>query len=721
MSLAVVAAGAPAWAGTGSPSGTAYHASGGTHASAPSHKDGFPHVNDDRPVVVVGIAGLRWGDLSAVDTPALWRFVAESSTASLSVRAVRMHTCPLDGWLTLGAGVPATAYRPGGAAGTACPKIPEPSAGRVPGFTEHVAYNRRFGYAAMPGALHQALERAGRCATAVGPGAAVALADDEGRVGGYVPRAADLTPSVLSRCPLTVVDLGTLPEGAGRAERLREAEAQFARLASLARPPARVLLAGLADSRLDRLDLRVLALRGPYPAGGQLTSGSTRQPGMALLSDLGPTVLGLLGVPGPPGWVGSLVRPAGPGVGPPEERVAALVEANVAARVSGRALPPFFVLTALAQLLAYGYALLRARRRSAARLARAAGALAGAAPVATFLADLLPWWRAPAPGWALAGAITLWAVVVAVGALAGPWRRHPYGPAGFVAAVTLVVLGADVVAGSRLQLSSVLGLSPLIGGRYYGFGNIAFAVFAMAALFTAAWAASAFLPARRAPAAAAVGVVGLVAVVLDGWPAFGSDFGGVLALIPGIGLLAFAAAGWRLAWGRVALLAAGAAAAVTAIAVLDWLRPPAQRSHLGQFVQAVLDGEALRVITRKAEANLAILQLSWAAWLVPVVYVLLAYLLAWPDRYRASALAEAYARVPLLRSLLLAGYVTAVVGCAVNDSGVIVPAVALAAALPLAVLVVAGGISGASPGGGGGPGRVAPARPRGRARPAPPW
>ncbi|WP_232784499.1 hypothetical protein, partial [Carbonactinospora thermoautotrophica] len=83
-------------------------------------------MNDDRPVVVVGIAGLRWGDLSAVDTPALWRFVAESSTASLSVRAVRMHTCPLDGWLTLGAGVPATAYRPGGAAGTACPKIPEP-------------------------------------------------------------------------------------------------------------------------------------------------------------------------------------------------------------------------------------------------------------------------------------------------------------------------------------------------------------------------------------------------------------------------------------------------------------------------------------------------------------------------------------------------------------------------------------------------------------------
>ena len=48
------------------------------------------------------------------------------------------------------------------------------------------------------------------CATAVGPGAALALASPTGAVGSYQPSAAGLSAAVLARCPLTVIDLGQI-------------------------------------------------------------------------------------------------------------------------------------------------------------------------------------------------------------------------------------------------------------------------------------------------------------------------------------------------------------------------------------------------------------------------------------------------------------------------------------------------------------------------------
>ncbi len=59
------------------------------------------------------------------------------------------------------------------------------------------------------------------------------------------------------------------------------------------------------------------------------------------------------------------------------------------------------------------------------------------------------------------------------------------GPMAVVSLVTVVVLAADVLLGSHLQLSSLLGLQPVVGGRFYGVGNVTFAVFASAALLLA--------------------------------------------------------------------------------------------------------------------------------------------------------------------------------------------------------------------------------------------
>ena len=45
-------------------------------------------------VVVVGVPGLRWDQVSATGTPTLWRLAHTGSVGSLSIRAADPITCP---------------------------------------------------------------------------------------------------------------------------------------------------------------------------------------------------------------------------------------------------------------------------------------------------------------------------------------------------------------------------------------------------------------------------------------------------------------------------------------------------------------------------------------------------------------------------------------------------------------------------------------------------
>ena len=55
-------------------------------------------------MVIVGLSGLRWSDLSPAATPTLWRLAGQGSVGSLVDFAVLPLTCPADGWLTLNSG-----------------------------------------------------------------------------------------------------------------------------------------------------------------------------------------------------------------------------------------------------------------------------------------------------------------------------------------------------------------------------------------------------------------------------------------------------------------------------------------------------------------------------------------------------------------------------------------------------------------------------------------
>jgi hypothetical protein len=411
-----------------------------------------------------------------------------------------------------------------------------------------------------------------------------------------------------------------------------------------------------------------------------------------ILPDLTATLLSSVGIPPPVKMIGTPLLPdaARPGLA---ASVSDLTSQDVAAQTHRQLLPRFFAGFVISQILLYAAAALALRLRwSAGRrrwiltATRLTALAAAAVPVSTYLVNVVPWWHHARPSaWLVAGIAVCDLLVVAVAA-GGPWRRTILGPGTVIAAATALVLGLDLVSGSHLQLNSLMGYSALVGGRYYGMGNIAFAVLATSTLLAAAGVAHWLEPRLgRRVAVTAVLVMTLTAALLDSWTAWGSDFGGLIAFVPGLATTALLVAGRRVGFWRLQLLRATGMALVLGVAWVDYLRPPARQTHMGRFFGQLVEGNSLPWLERKFTA---MLHTFGNYTLMPVVvagFLFVLLVLHRPGRAGAGGLQLAYERAPMLRAGLSGAFVTALVGGAVNDSGVAVPALALAVAVPLAL------------------------------------
>ena len=648
---------------------TADPASAATPAPVPRH------------VVIVGLSGLRWSEISASATPTLWRLAARGSVGNLSDYAIQPLTCPADAWLTLNSGARAQSDHSGAACGAFPAVLPAGTSASVPGLPSLVSYNRQFHTSPAWGAL----AAAAACATAVGPGAALALADAAGHVASYLPSPSQASAAVLSRCPLTVVDLGTIayPE---RALVLRSADAELARIVA-ALPAGATLLVIAPGSTARPPHLQLVLVDGPGYQAGLLESSSTRQPGLVTLTDLTPTVLAWLGRGAPPGAVGAQLTRGDRGGLPATIR--SLVARDAAEQVWLSTHGAFLLAYALADAVAFG--LLGLARRPAAF--RIAGVFAVSVPAGTFLANLVPWWRLARPAVWLYGVAVALSLVIALAALTATRRRDPLAPLGALCLLTLAVLGLDVMTGSRLQLDAPFGLSMIESGRYYGIGNAALGIYGVTALFGAAWLGLLALrryPLSRRPAMLAVAAVALFAVVASGWPGFGAKVGGTIALVPCFGLLLLAVAGIRLNWRWVLLVAVSGLALFAVFALISYVAPGTGTSHLGAFAGDVLHGHAGAVLLRKIRANAGSLAFGAYSPLVPVVVAVTGLMLWRPGWFGLKTVPLAQAAEPLLRPVLAILWLMPVIGWFADDSGVLVPAAALPLALPLGLAVLAG-------------------------------
>jgi len=656
-------------------------------------------------LVVVGVGGLLWDDLDRATTPTLWRLVGEGSVGSVSVRTSTGSTCALDGWLTVSAGVqtPASRDRTGAGSGTGeqpgpdattdCPVLPEVvrdsamagSGATVADWASLPAPPVGSDVpSAAPGLLGAAVTERGACSLAVGPGAAVALADAAGRVGRYAEHPADLTDAELTACPVVVVDAGELTDtGARRVAQLRTLDAMLDDLVARLPDGWRLVVTGVADTSVRQHELEVaLDWTAGAPTRGWLTSGSTRRTGLVTLTDLTATAVAQVGgstdaLDGAPLEVQADRRLT---TDRTVENRRYLTQVTSTVKV---VMPTLVALVVAAALAAAG-ALALARRRprgaspAVSRVALATLLLAVSMPAGAFLAALTRWWTTPEPLVVAAASAVVATVVVALVALGvsrllppGPWRL-----AAAAAGLTWLVLTVDGLTGTTLQQGSVLGSMSTLGARYYGFSNTAFSIYGTSALVLAGALAAMLAGRSRRLTVLVVAGLGLVSVVVDGWPAFGADFGGILALVPAFTLLLLGALGIAVTARRMVVALLAGVVAVALVATIDWLRP-GPGSHLGAFVQRIVDGDALATVAGKAVAAWGTL---WNPLGGPVAVVCVVGVLALvgPRRRRPAVIAEAYARVPMLRPVAVAGVTLALVGAALNDSGVSVLAIVLA-------------------------------------------
>ncbi|WP_341720465.1 hypothetical protein QQG74_12585 [Micromonospora sp. FIMYZ51] len=647
-------------------------------------------------VVLVGVAGLRWDDVDPQTTPTLWRMARAGSIGSLSVRSVHRPTCPLDGWLTLGAGSFAAwgGSRPDGQCPPAEVTVERPDGigAYLPEQDSVVLHNQdRLPWGTVPGALSESV----RCSVAVGPGAAVAAARPFGRVDRYEPTLPEDPSGLLGSCVLSIVDLGTVAgtDPAGRAEAARAADAQLARVLAGRPPHSLVIVAGVADTeRPSRLHVAIAD--GPGWEEGWLTSPSTARRGYLQLVDLAPTALAALGRPMPDRPF--LGRPAESVGGRPADLPTAIAEpadADREAAAQQEVAGGFFTLLAVVQVvLAMAVLpLLRRARRVAGpygpkpvspRVVATVEVLLVAAALAmpaALLAEAAPWWRYAHPAISFAG---LTGVLVAAATLLvrlAPGYRDTLGPLGAVAGLTMLAIGLDVVTGARLQLNGVVGYSALEGGRYAGLGTVGLGVFVAAALLSAGWLAQRV---RRDWRPVVMVTLGGIAVVVVGSPYLGADSIGAIALTAGVSVAAAISAGGWLTMTRLAWAAMAGLAVTVGFALLDLGRVPAERGSLGRFLAALGDGTGGLTVQRSGTSNFETLVNS------PLTVLALAgALLVWFALLRPwGGLMRLFGIYPAIRAAMAGTGVAVVIGGVLGGAALDVAGAAAAVVVPMAAL-----------------------------------
>jgi len=600
-------------------------------------------------VVVVGVPGLAWSDLDPATTPQLLEVAEHAALGSLTTRGAESFACPLDGWVTLGAGN--RALYPD----ADCPRYDSPATDPA----RILSANAQQPFDAQPGLLGTSVA----CAQVAGQAATLAV------IGASKPPAG-------ADCPLTLIAAPVLPADNTRSDALARVDALVGRLATRVTgdPETLLLVAGISDSPGGSPQMHLaMAVAGSEIGTGPvslLRSASTGRVPYVQLIDVAPTVLASLGATPPSAMAGRPMVIGG--AGDPLDPLTELVTAETAANAQQSLATPLVVIwIVLTAAFSIGAVFIRRSRQ------KAVGVAVAAIPLGSMLANLLPWERTDSPELWLGMSVFTGIVGLTAVALAGPWRAHPWGPQLTLLALGVLLLGSDVATGSSLQLHGLLGYNPIVAGRFTGLGNMPFGLFAACGI--AALAAS--LPGRSpAQRRGLIAVGGGTLVLLTGLPGLGSDVGGVLALAPALLVMAMMASGVRLSPVRLGVALSAGVVAMSALAVADYHRAADDQTHLGRFVGQVLNGGAATVVERKAAANMDLLLHSPVSVLAPVLLAALGWLFYRPDSLgrqivRSAGAPGRAAAVGIAMALLL--------GSLLNDSGIAIFVSGTAVLVPL--------------------------------------
>lgn len=696
-----VATTAPAEAAQGAPAATTQAAPATTTQAvttqaAPATSTPAAQAASGEPLFYVGMSGMGVSDIDLND-PQIRSTFSNLGMANLTARTATALTCRNEAWMSL--------VVPGDVIDSEGRDTRGDGRGQCPYFsvTDNGTSARVNYFDRMTSEVTWPAENPfGPDALAIGPGAAIATADETGVSHNWraLPNSADeLLPLLQDATGPVLIDIGGVRAPRGGDGRDLQVNSVNGRLSMVldayerAGSPGRLVIASAGDTWRS-LQLQVYATEFPGESGpGIIHTTTTRADGLVTIANLRDAVAG--------GDSTTTLVPTDT----VDDAVVQLTDMEDQVYAAGRSTATWYqVFNILGIVGILGTIAVFFLRATNTRLWSALATLNlftfSFVPAALIL-NFIPWWRLVADASPLVTSIVAIGLTALLAGLLTFLAKLTKHPVAVVAIVAFVVLGADIVMGSAHQRNGFMGSLVMTSRRYYGISNRTYLILVVAGLLaTLPWVRR-FSAQSRAKAAWGVAGVGLIALLVDAVPMWGADFGGPPGIIAGFGIAAIMVAGLRFRWWYLLVWLALTGGTMGIIAFID--SRSSAGSHIGSFWQGLGTDSSLALIQSKISdvVRSFVGRPDILILLVVVIAVVIGSIVL---LRRLSASGSRH--VDLLRyavsepgtTAVLAGIVAAIlIAVPINDSGALMIKEGIYIAVPAICALLAGRLAGLTP------------------------
>lgn len=256
--------------------------------------------------------------------------------------------------------------------------------------------------------------------------------------------------------------------------------------------------------------------------------------------------------------------------------------------------------------------------------------------------------------------------------------------------LTAAFIAGDLLLGSPLMKSSLLGYDPIAGARYYGLGNEYMGVLLGSGLIGITLLIEILKNhVHRHTTLYSFGFIAVLAglVVLAASPRWGTNVGGGLAFLGSFIILGLLVYRVRLNCQTLALLGIGSLVFLSLLFYFDLQRPVDVQSHIGLTARLIREeglASLLPIFSRKVLMNIKLIHYSLWTRVFLTFLAATAFIFSRPP----GLMKKIFAEYPYLRAGSIAGICGSFIALVVNDSGIVAAATAMIFVAPTLLYLV---------------------------------
>ncbi len=247
--------------------------------------------------------------------------------------------------------------------------------------------------------------------------------------------------------------------------------------------------------------------------------------------------------------------------------------------------------------------------------------------------------------------------------------------------LTTALLIFDIFSGGNLSKTSPLSYDATAGARFYGIGNEYMGVLIGAAITFITLSLEKFRSGISLAAKIAVTLISLIVVYTISAPNLGTNAGGAIASIAGLGTAGIILYGRKFSLKTLAPIAVVTVSVLTMFVIFDFTRSVETQSHMGRTLGLIQQNgvsEILSIVSRKTEINLKLIKYTTWSW----YFFLSLGVIVFRHRLFPCEIEQWEEQNPWLNRMLpgiVAGCLAALI---FNDSGVVASATMISFGIP---------------------------------------